>query len=224
MSTRIPTGSALRSPRIPRTAPGASFLPIALLLIALAWIGLASRVGAEDGRPSGFALPDLDGRWIQRDANFDTQARRAAIDTAIQPLAWVVRKMAGGVLHSTTTPEPTVHFVWDGKRLHQRLNGKRGVSTRIVEPGAPAATGHDARGEPFEGRWIWTQEGLQFSWRQHQAYGANLYRVDPARHELTIDHSIHVTALDGVEPILFRSRFVQADLPAVSAAGATEAE
>lgn len=194
-------------------------LRIALRLIVMLWLCAAPSVHAQDARPPGFGLSDLDGRWTQRDVNFDAEARRAAIDTAIQRLSWVVRKMAGGVLHSTTTPDPTVHFVWDGKQLHQRLNGKRGVTTRIVEPGAPAATGLDARGEPFEGQWIWTAEGLQFAWRQHQAHGANLYRVDPARRELTIDHSIHVTALDDVEPILFRSRFVQADLPAVSAAG-----
>lgn len=210
-------------PDTARAALGVSSLRIGLSLIAILWICAASRLGAEDVRPTGFGLSDLDGRWIQRDAHLDADARRAAIDTAIQPLTWVVRKMAGGVLHSTTVPDPTVHFVWDGKRLHQRLTGKRGVITRIVEPGAPAATGLDTRGEPFEGQWVWTRQGLQFSWRQHQAYGANLYRVDPARHELTIDHSIHITALGGVEPILFRSRFVQADLPAVSAAGTPEA-
>lgn len=222
MSTRTQADTRLWITGVARPPLSVPSLRIGLWLIAILWLCLASQVGAEDLRPTGFGLSDLDGRWTQRDAIFDGQARRAAIDTAIQPLNWVVRKMAGGVLHSTTTPDPIVHFVWDGRRLHQRLTGKRGATTRIVEPGAPAATGHDARGEPFEGQWVWTREGLQFSWRQHQAYGANLYRVDPARRELTIDHSIHVTALDGVEPILFRTRFVQADLPVVSAGGSPE--
>ncbi|MBY0400679.1 hypothetical protein K2X89_10310 [Myxococcota bacterium] len=169
-----------------------------------------------DGLP--FALADLDGRWIQRDARVDADRRRAAIEAAIQPLAWVVRKMAGGVLHSKTAPDPTLHFVWDGERLHQRLSGKRDVQTRLVEPGSPASTGLDGRGEPFEGQWLWTSDGLAFRWKQHQAYGTNLYRLDPIRHEITIDHAIHITALEDVLPIVYRSRFVQAELPAVSAA------
>lgn len=205
MSTRIPALGRAR---------------VLILLVATAWatLGVPS-AGADGERPAGFGLVDFDGRWIQRDADFDANARRTAIDAAIEPLSWVVRKMAGGVLHATTKPDPTVHFVWDGERLHQRLTGQRGTTTRLVEPGAPATTGQDSRGEPFEGRWVWTRDGLAFEWKQHQAFGTNLYRVDPARHELTIDHSIHVTALEGVRPILFRSRFREADLPAVSAAG-----
>jgi len=204
MSTRIPT----------------HWRRLALVLLIAAGSALGAPMAqAADERPAHFALRDLDGRWLQRDADSDANARRTAIDSAIQPLNWVVRKMAGGVLHTTTAPEPTVHFVWDGERLHQRLTGKRGTSTRPVEPGSPATTGQDSRGEPFEGRWVWTREGLAFQWKQHQAFGTNLYRVDPARHELTIDHSIHVTALEGVLPIVYQSRFREADLPAVSAAG-----
>ncbi|MFO0687519.1 MAG: hypothetical protein U0900_02315 [Myxococcota bacterium] len=193
-------------------------IPLAITVLGILLGAIAA--SADEPRALGLRLQDFDGRWTQRDAGRDDVARRAAIDTAIQPLAWVVRKMAGGVLHATTAPESTVHFIWDGARLHQRLEARRGAITRPVEPGAPPTTSTDGRGEPFEGQWIWTPDGLQFSWRQHQAFGANLYRVDPVRHELTIDHSIHVTALEGVQPIRFQSRFIQAGLPAVSAGAA----
>lgn len=224
MSTRIRPCIRPLPGQTASAAPSTAAFRARLLVLAVAWACAASIAVAEDGRPTTFGLADLDGRWVQLDASQDADRRRTAIDTAIQPLSWVVRKMAGGVLHSTTSPDPTFHFVWDGERLQQRLPGKRGVTTRPVLPGAPAATGVDSRGEPFEGRWLWTSDGLAFRWHQHQAHGTNLYRVDPARHELTIDHDIQITAIDGIAPIAYRSRFVQADLPAVSAARAPEAD
>ena len=169
--------------------------------------------------PSSMRLADLDGRWRQLESGPDESDRLKAIDTAVESLTWVVRKMAGGVLRSTTAPQPMLHFVWDGARLHERVRGKRGAEARPIVPGAGPVSAIDSRGEAFEGAWLWTPEGLRFSWRQHQAYGANLYRLDEAKRELTVDHAIHVTAIDGVRPILYRSRFAKDGLPAVSAAG-----
>lgn len=169
--------------------------------------------------PSSMRLADLDGRWRQLESGLDERDRLKAIDTAVEPLTWVVRKMAGGVLRSTTAPKSMLHFIWDGTRLHERVRGKRGGEARPIVPGAGPVSAIDSRGEAFEGAWLWTPEGLQFSWRQHQAYGANLYRLDEAKRELTVDHAIHVTAIDGVRPILYRSRFAKDGLPAVSAAG-----
>lgn len=166
-------------------------------------------------------LADLDGRWRQLASPADERDRMKAIDTAVEPLTWVVRKMAGGVLRSTTAPKPELLFIWDGTRLHERVKGAHGDETRLIEPGAGTKSAIDPRGEPFEGAWLWTPEGLRFDWRQRQAYGVNVYRLDEARRELTIDHTIHVTGIDGVRPILYRSRFLKDGLPAVSAASET---
>jgi hypothetical protein len=169
--------------------------------------------------PAVMRLADLDGQWRLLESESDLRARMLAIDVALEPLTWVVRKMAGGVLRSTTAPRSTLLFVWDGERLHERVPGKQRVETRLIAPGAAEFTAVDHRGDSFSGVWDWTSEGLRFRWRQHQAYGANLYRMDPDKRNLTIDHSIQVTALDGLRPIVYRSRFAKDALPAVSTAG-----
>ena len=173
--------------------------------------------------PSVSKLAALDGRWQLLQSETDERIRIAAIDAAVQPLTWVVRKMAGRVLRSTTAPRPEVHFVWDGRELFERVPGHRGVEARLVDPEAGTSKAIDPRGEPFEGEWRWTSDGLRFRWRQDQAYGENLYRLDASGHALTIDHAIHVTALDGVGPILYRSRFARIEHPSVSAPGPVDA-
>jgi len=170
--------------------------------------------------PAELGLADLDGRWRQIEADVATKDRIASIDSAVEPLTWVVEKMASGVLRSTTAPRATLDFVWDGKQLHERVPGKNDVvEARRIEPGAGHFTAVDSRGESFEGAWDWTADGLRFQWRQHQAFGTNLYRMDGNKRTLTIDHTIQVTALDGLRLIAYRSRFAKDALPIVSAAG-----
>lgn len=179
--------------------------------------------GATDSAP--IALADLDGRWRQIDSEVATKDRIAAIDSAVEPLSWVVQKMASGVLRSTTAPRATLDFVWDGMRLHERVPGKDDiVEVRLIDPGSAHFKAVDSRGESFEGAWDWTTDGLQFRWRQHQAHGANLYRMDRGKRTLTVEHTIQVTALDGVKPIRYRSRFAKVALAAVSAPGAPDDE
>ena len=43
--------------------------------------------------------------------------------------------------------------------------------------------------------------------------------MDHAKRTLTIDHTIQITALEGVHPIVYRSRFSKDALPVVSSAG-----
>lgn len=161
-------------------------------------------------------LADLDGRWRPIDDPAATQARLIAIDSAVEPLTWVVRKMATGVLRSSTAPRPTLDFVWDGNRLHERVPGQHRIEIRVIEPGAPAFQAKDPRGESFEGAWDWTPEGLRLRWRQPQAHGSNLYRISPDKRTLSVDHTIQVTALSGLRPIVYRSNFAKDDLPAVA--------
>jgi hypothetical protein len=171
--------------------------------------------------PAVMRLAELDGQWRLLESDSDRRARMLAIDVAVEPLTWVVRKMASGVLRSTTAPRPILLFVWDGDRLHEQVPGKGRIETRLITPDAVEFTAVDHRGEAFEGVWDWTSEGLRFRWRQHQAYGENLYRMAPDKRNLTIEHTIQVTALDGLRPIAYRSRFAKDDLPAVSTAGDT---
>ncbi len=167
-------------------------------------------------------LADLEGRWRQIEDPAATQARLIAIDAAVEPLTWVVRKMASGVLRSSTAPRPTLDFVWDGKRLHERVPGRHRIETRVVEPGAAAFRAIDPRGEPFEGAWDWTPDGLRLRWEQPQAHGSNLYRISPDRGTLSVDHTIEVTALSGLRPIVYRSHFAKEDLPAVASDAAAQ--
>ncbi len=168
-------------------------------------------------------LADLDGRWRQIEDPGSTQARLRAIDSAVEPLTWVVRKMAAGVLRSSTAPRPTLDFIWDGNRLHERVPGQHRIETRLIEPGADPFRAMDPRGEMFEGAWDWTSDGLRLRWQQHQAHGSNVYRMSLDRRTLIVDHEIQVTALSGLRPIAYRSRFAKDDLPTVASGANSEA-
>jgi len=76
----------------------------------------------------------------------------------------------------------------------------------------------DPRGEAFSSNWLWTESGLRVDWSQKQAYGSNLYRIEHASQTLTVEHQIHVTAMSGIDPIMYRSSFKRDGLPAVAAA------
>lgn len=224
-------------PRADRTAARAHATPriLALIVAALApGAALAGGASADPATdlptavaavsmqtpdPTVMRLAELDGQWRLLESESDLRARMLAIDLAVEPLTWVVRRMASGVLRSTTAPRPTLRFVWDGERLHEQVPGKGRIETRLITPDAAEFTAVDHRGEAFEGVWDWTTEGLRFRWRQHQAYGENLYRMASDKRNLTIDHTIQVTALDGLRPIAYRSRFAKDALPAVATAG-----
>ncbi len=231
MSTERPT-TGPRVTAASRRGRRGALRPCALPIVLIGlFIGLSGGVAAAESAeaaslvaaapitapPSAtLALADLDGRWRLLEDATATRDRLAAIDTAVEPLTWVVRKMASGVLRSSTAPRPTLDFVWDGRSLHERVPGKDRVESRRIQPGAPAFQAIDPRGEPFEGAWDWTPEGLRLRWRQHQAHGTNLYRMSQDKRTLVVDHSIQVTALDGLRPIAYRSRFAKDPLPAVA--------
>lgn len=180
----------------------------------------ASVFSAEAGFSSADPLPDLadfEGDWSQVDPDVDRASRMSAIDHAVNGLSWVVRKMAAPVLRRSTAPPPRIQFIWDGEKLVQRVTESRGESARAVELDADAHPGLDSRGEPMMASWQWTDSGLQLSWAQTQAHGHNVYRVDPESKTLVVQHTIHVTAISDVEPIIFESRFGRQEPPAVSA-------
>ncbi len=167
--------------------------------------------------PAASNLALFQGHWQRADWDQAESARISSIDKAINGLTWVVRKMAAGVLRSTTKPPSEVQFVWDGAALHQRVKGDNGSFTRPVRIGADPVEAVDDRGDLFTSSWEMADEGLSLSWEQHQAYGQNLYRLNQDGQTLEIEHTINVTALSGVGPIVYRSRFKRnpADAPAV---------
>lgn len=184
-----------------------------LVLTGVSGPGAAAEAPTED-------LSAYAGRWRRVDDGETEAARLLAIDEAISGLNWLMRKMASGVLRSTTTPPPELEFVWDGERLHQRVQGADGPETRPVLLGAEPRSSEDHRGVPFTWAWTQTPAGLRVRWEQHQAHGSNVYHVDEDtdRARLIVRHTINVTALSDVEPIVYVSRFERAET-AIRASG-----
>jgi hypothetical protein len=169
--------------------------------------------------PSPTELALYDGLWHRIDDPDEDSLRLRSIDSAIRNLSWIVRRMAAGVLKKSTAPPPEMRFSWDGERLHQLVSAESGeASSRPVELDAPPRILTDPRGEDFASSWTWTSRGLEVHCKQHQAHGSNLYRVEPHAQTLVVEHRIEVTALSGIEPIVFRSRFGRDSLSAVSSA------
>jgi hypothetical protein len=195
----------------------------AIRLLACLIVGLTSSPAWSDASASLPAGPTelalYDGLWRRIDDPDEDSRRLRSIDAAIRNLSWIVRRMAAGVLKKSTAPPQEMRFTWDGERLHQLVDSGAGdASRRPVELDAPPRILTDPRGEDFASSWTWTRDGLQVHWKQHQAHGSNLYRIEPQTQRLVVEHRIQVTALAGIEPIVFRSRFGRESLPAVSSA------
>jgi len=161
---------------------------------------------------SAIDLSSYEGRWNRVDDGQFDAARYSAIDHAIGGLSWIMRKMASGVLRKTTTPPPELQFAWDGEQLFQGLQGKDGNRTSPVELDGQLREGEDPRGVPFSWVWSVTETGLRVQWQQHQAFGDNEYRIDATdRGTLIVQHTINVTAISDVAPIVYLSRFSRDD-------------
>lgn len=161
-------------------------------------------------------LADYEGDWRQIDPDLDHASRFHAIDEALSDLSWVLRTMAVPVLRETTAPPPRMQFVWDGEHLEQRLIESKGSRVRTVELGRASLDGRDTQDAPVAASWDWTDEGLQLSWEQHQAHGHTIYRVDAESGMLIVEHTIQVTAISDVAPIVFESRFGRQTPPVVA--------
>ncbi len=183
---------------------------ISALVSGPASIGFAAETEAS-------AIVDLsvyDGHWLRIEADESDAERKIAIQKAVKGLSWIVRRMAGGVLRRSTTPPHELRFDWDGERLYQALTDKSGGFSRLIELGGEFRTRKDSRGVDFASAWAWTDHGLRLRWEQHQATGNNIYRVDEDSETLIIEHTIIVTAISNIEPIVFFSRFSRTPLPA----------
>lgn len=175
---------------------------------------------ATSGAATDDALAPYGGQWARIVDDAEDEARLTSIDTATDDLSWLVRKMATGVLKKTTEPPGELAFVWDGDVLRQRVRGPNGEFDRPVVIGTGPQSTTDPRGEETTIEWRRTDQGLEVHWSQEQAFGRNLYRVDEASQTLHVEHRIQVTAIGGIEEIVYGSRFGRLALAPVSAAPA----
>jgi hypothetical protein len=164
-------------------------------------------------------LSGFEGHWQRIEVGESDAARESAIAGAVSGLSWIVRKFARSNLNKSTAPPPELQFAWDGERLHQGLADENGEFSRRIELDGELRVLKDSRGVDFASSWVWTGQELRLRWEQHQAYGSNIYRLDEDADILVIEHTINVTAISNIDPIVFHSRFSRSDLPARAAAG-----
>lgn len=194
------------------------------LISTLSLLPVSASLAADVGDSAAVDLSGYEGHWQRIEASEAEVARKTAIEKALSGLSWIVRRMAGGILRRSTTPPPELQFAWDGQRLHQGLADENGGFSRLIELGGEPRTLKDSRGVDFDSAWAWTGSGLRFRWEQHQATGNNIYRLDEDAQKLIVEHTINVTALSNIEPIVFLSRFSRTDLPARAAAGLNQVD
>jgi hypothetical protein len=190
-----------------------------LLCVSSLFVTFFTQVGT--GFASGDSGEDLTpfaGEWQLIEYAPDEARRSKAIDRALESLNFLYRTMAAPVLRKTTVPPPRIQFTWDGESLYQRTLGVKNEQSRRVELGAGPQQGLDSRGEPFESTWQWTDAGLRLHWQQNQARGHNTYQLDPESGNLIVFHTIQITAISNVAPIVYQARFGREALPTVSAA------
>ena len=170
--------------------------------------------------PDSRELALFDGRWEKISDEQAEALRLLSIQNAVEDMSWIMRRVASSVLKKSTAPPPQMEFDWDGEGLYQLVADRDGdgVERRTVRLNADSEKLIDPRGEAFFSNWIWTDDGLQVNWRQDQAYGSNIYRVEPDSERLHVEHRIHITAISGIEPIVYQSAFERNGLPSVASA------
>ena len=200
--THRPPGGAPRR----GCASGSKMAAISFLLILtlpLVAFGSNEAVSAD--------LSEFEGHWQIIEDEESNQARFSAIGEALEGLSWFMRKFASPILRKTTTPPIEIEFTWDGDSLHQGVESKNGDFSRPVNPGGEPHVGRDNRGEEFSSVWAYSEAGLKLRWEQDQAVGSNVYRINSSDDTLVVEHTIIVTAISDIQPIVFHSRFSRID-------------
>jgi hypothetical protein len=197
------------SPFAPRPAFRArAFALGGWMLLALATLEPGAARASADANELDLSV--FAGRWSAIELESAESDRFTAIDRAIGKLSWILRKAAAGVLRRSTRPPLEIQFDWDGNHLTQRILETDRERTRRIDLGPPEASPSKDT-DPRTLGWSWTESGLRLNWQEARAYGSNFYRVDEARQTLWVEHRIHITAVDDVEPIVFRAPFGRLD-------------
>ena len=179
---------------------------------------LPQEASNETAEELSISLAHFGGEWTQIVDERDHVSRLESIDAAVSDLSWMVRGMASGVLEKTTVPPQGVKFHWTGEELMQVIDRRDGVMHRPVLLDGEVRNAPDHEGTDTRTEWHRTAQGLEVRWAQERAFGTTRYSFDPTDETMRVDYEIHVTALDGVSPISYGSRFARKSLPKVSAA------
>lgn len=196
------------------------FLRPRSLKLAIVFIFAVGSLGFEARATGDIEMPDLiafDGNWQRVDETRDEERREAAISRAVEGMSWLIRGFAGSVLRRSTRPPEEIKFVWDGKQLQELARDQKERQYRPVRLDGQTRLAQDDNGEVALS-WHPVPQGMRLRWEQHQAYGSNVYRVEKEGKVLTVEHTIHVTAVSNVDPIVYHSHFVRRELPHISAA------
>lgn len=215
---RLPCSARDSRSRLSAVHAGSAVHAVRASGLTLLLLALLAAPGWADDRA---LLAPYDGAW-QRIADASAEAERlASIEAAIADLSWLVRKMASGVLTKTTVPPGEIAFTWDGTGLRQRVRGANGEFDRPIQLERGPSAHKDPRGEETIIEWRRTPDGLEVRWTQSQAFGRNIYRIDDRDETLHVEHRIQVTAIDGIDEIIYASRFGRPALPSVSSSAAS---
>jgi len=196
------------------------FLQQHVVEFAMLLIVAASSVGFEAGATSDIAKPSLmafDGNWEQIDQARDEERRVAAIDRAVGSMSWLIRGFAGRVLRTSTRPPSEIKFIWDGSELQELARDESEEQYRPIRLDGHTRLAQDDNGE-VSLSWHPAPQGMRLHWKQHQAHGSNVYRIEEAGDILIVEHTIQVTAISNIEPIVYQSHFMRRELPHISAA------
>ena len=185
-----------------------------LLIVAVSSVGFEARATGDIEKPN---LMAFDGNWERIDQARDDESRVAAIDRAVDGISWLMRGIAGGVLRRSTRPPSEIKFVWDGSELQELARDKEDSRLRPIRLDGNARLAQDDSGE-VSLSWHPAPQGMRLYWEQHQAHGSNVYWVDEAGDVLIVEHTIQITAISNVEPIVYQSHFMRRELPHISAA------
>jgi hypothetical protein len=206
-------GLATKS-RLPLPAPGkiSSLLRLAAGCgLSILLIGAVPHATADTREGENVDLSEYAGHWERIQDDHMDEARLSAIGHALEGLSWIMRQFAIPFLQKTTTPHTEMDFVWDGQLLHQSATGTNGHDVRAINLDGAALVAKDNRGVEFTSAWTWTGSDLRLSWEQHQATGSTVFRMGTDDLTLTVEHTINVTTISNVSPIVFLSHFVRTD-------------
>lgn len=153
-------------------------------------------------------LRDLDGEWRQIEGPSNAE-RVAAIESAIAELSWVMRTMAAPILKRTTTPPERYEFDVASDYPHGIALAQRDEDLRpMLLDGRERHFTDQGDGE-FSTRSQRHPDAIETRWKHGQAHGSTTFRLADDGSTLVVESLLQVTALSGVEPIRYETRFTR---------------
>jgi hypothetical protein len=193
--------------------PGA-FSLVLVSLFAISGVGFEARAS---GEIASLDLTAFDGHWERVDEVQDEERRVAAINRAVEGMSWLMQRIAGSVLRRSTRPPEEIKFVWNGSELQELAKDQKDRQYRPIRLDGNTRMAQDDNGE-VSLSWHPAPNGMRLRWEQHQAHGNNVYWVEEAGKVLIVEHTIQITAVSNVAPIVYQSHFMRRELPHISAA------